>query len=127
MKLRCIHNSIRLRLKKSDLKNLMETGKVSESIGFSADTTLTFSLELSQAAEQVYAQFQHNQIIIFLPKSTAHTWAESQQVGIEVEQTLGGDEALHLLIEKDFPCLDRENEDKSDTFFELAPENPKAC
>jgi len=51
----------------------------------------------------------------------------SDQVGIEYNIPLDGATYLHILIEKDFPCLDREQEDKSDTFWELAQEKPDTC
>jgi len=40
---------------------------------------------------------------------------------------LDGEALLHLLVEKDFPCKDRPDEDKSDTFTGLVNGEPPAC
>ena len=57
----------------------------------------------------------------------AQKWMSTDQVGIELENELDNGEHLHILIEKDFPCKDRTDEDKSDTFFEIADEQTDAC
>ena len=44
MKLRCTHNSVRIRLKKSDLATLAEKGRVEEVIHFSPKSRLVFEL-----------------------------------------------------------------------------------
>lgn len=127
MKLRCTHNSIRLRLRKSDLNTLVEKGEVKEQVSFpGGKETFSFILKLKEELDQVHAASSPHELEISLPKFNAISWANSAEVGIEVYQELGGEEQLHLLIEKDFPCLDRENEDKSDTFWELS-EEAKSC
>jgi hypothetical protein len=70
---------------------------------------------------------ENNDLVLTLPKKEALEWIITNKVGIESHINLSNDEQLHLLIEKDFPCLDRPEEDKSDTFWELAPETPDAC
>ena len=62
-----------------------------------------------------------------IPHERAIHWIESNEVGIESVSKVSSSEALSVLVEKDFPCLDRPNEDKSDTFWELVPENEKSC
>jgi len=127
MKLRCTHNSIRIRIRKSELKELAESRRVEEAINFGGAVVLSFILEINPATEQVNASFLENQLVVSLPKKQAFQWMNSNQVGIEVNKPIGKEQTLHVLIEKDFPCLDREEEDKSDTFWELAPETPDAC
>jgi len=97
MKLRCTENSIRIRIRKYE------------------------------SMQQVAATLLDNNLVVNLPKSAANEWINSNQVGIEVNKEIPNNESLHILIEKDFPCLDRENEDKSDTFWELASDAPDAC
>ena len=65
------------------------------------------------------AEFLQNAIQVTLPLSIAMPWMDSDQVGIE--HTL--DSGLNILIEKDFPCKTRDDEDKSDTFQELVEKN----
>ena len=58
---------------------------------------------------------------IGMPKIKADAWMEPDRVGFEKQLPIPGKSAfLHLLIEKDFPCLHRPEEDKSDTFQDLA-------
>lgn len=130
MKLRCTHNSLRIRVKKSDLDTLQTHKIVTESLQFAPQVSLEFSLSIDAQIQEVHASFTNNQITVTLPHDIAQQWINTSQVGIEVQQGLGSaEENLHVLIEKDFPCNDREDEDKTDTFWELAkdPENPNIC
>ena len=127
MKLRTTHNSIRIRIRKSEIQTLAQQRLVSESIAFPMGVTFGFSLLIDEANEAVEAKLVDNQLSISLPLETAKQWINTNEVGIERHLPLSGNEQLHILVEKDFPCLDRENEDKSDTFWELAPDAPEAC
>ncbi len=127
MKLRCTTNSIRMRIRKSELQLLAKGQRITEQIGFGQGVVFTFSLDITTSKKQVVAYFLNNNLIVKLPKAIAKEWINSNQVGIEVKHPIEKDQNLHILIEKDFPCLDREEEDKSDTFWELAPETPDAC
>lgn len=127
MKLRCTKDSIRIRIRKSELKSLGQTREISESICFGPGNELHFALKVSPSLNAVEAQFRNEQIVVALPEGQAQKWINSQEVGIETHITVTPERQLHILIEKDFPCLDREGEDKSDTFWELAPETPESC
>lgn len=127
MKLRCTTNSIRMRIRKSELSQLAANKSVEEQIHFGNNTIFSFVLEIHENTEQVAATFFQNNLVVSLPTEVAHEWINSKQVGIEVHHLVAENEQLHILIEKDFPCLDREEEDKSDTFWELSPETPDAC
>ncbi len=127
MKLRCTTNSIRIRIRKSELQQLATGQRITEQVGFGQGVVFTFSLDITTSKKQVAASFLNNNLIVKLPKAIAKEWINSNQVGIEVKHPIEKDQNLHILIEKDFPCLDREEEDKSDTFWELAPETPDAC
>jgi len=127
MKLRCTTNSIRIRIRKSELQQLATDKRIEEKIQFGKGVSLTFALSVSGLTKEVTAHFVNNKLLVKLPKEVASQWINSNQVGIEVNQPLEDGDSLHVLIEKDFPCLDREEEDKSDTFWELAPDSPDAC
>lgn len=127
MKLRCTHNSVRIRLKKSDLATLAETGRVEEVIHFSPKSRLVFELIVGKNYNNVKGEFISGRLSVILPEEQAHKWINTNEVGIESHQALDGDDRLHILIEKDFPCNDREDEDKSDTFWELAEDKPESC
>ncbi len=121
MKLRCVANSVRLRLRKSDINLLIDRHKVEERVEFGQDTVFRFAL-MMLPGKHLTASFDKGRILISLPISRAEEWIYSDQVGIEEELILPGGKQLHILIEKDFPCKDRE-EDKSDTFEELAAQH----
>jgi len=127
MKLRTTHNSIRIRIRKSELMQLQEKREVQESIQFPGGILFKFTLAVSDAIGYVDATLEDNNLKITIPISQAKDWITTNQVGIEDHIDLPDGAQLHVLIEKDFPCLDRPEEDKSDTFWELAPETPESC
>jgi len=127
MKLRCTENSVRIRIKKSELAQLAKGKNVTEKIRFGNQVALSFALSIDESIQQVTATFLDNHLVVRLPAMIANKWINTNQVGIEVNNPISQEHQLHILIEKDFPCLDREEEDKSDTFWELAPETPDAC
>lgn len=128
MKLRCIHNSIRIRIKKSEIEQLSQGIAIREEVGFPGATpSLIFSLEMSSHLSKVSASFKNNLIQIVLPEDQAHRWISTEEVSIEEQLPINDTEQLHLLIEKDFPCKNRDSEDKNDFFGELANEAPNAC
>ncbi len=122
MKLRCTTNSIRIRIRKSELSTLINDRQIEESILLSPEVTFRFSLAIVDIPT-VAAVYEEASIQVQLPIEQAKEWATTQQVGIEVNNLIHGDQSLHLLIEKDFPCLDREEEDYNDTFFELSEQD----
>lgn len=127
MKLRTTKNSIRIRVRKSEIAALQKNGVVEESIQFSTQVVFKFALKISEDADQLAATLQNNYLVLTLPKKKVVQWFNTNQVEMETNIPLDHEERLHLLVEKDFPCLDRPNEDKSDTFWELAPEEPENC
>ncbi len=127
MKLRCISNSIRIRIRKSELQSLDNERIVKETIAFGNGVVFTYSLEIDENINHVTATFLNHQLAVRLPLATANNWINSDEIGIEASNTLNNGEQLHLLVEKDFPCTDRPEEDKSDTFWELTSKKPDAC
>jgi hypothetical protein len=61
-------------------------------------------------------QYAGNKVTILIPADQANAWCVSDQVGISEDISLGDLGSLALLIEKDFACLDRSEEDNQDTF-----------
>lgn len=128
MKLRTTHNSIRIRVRKSELERLRQDEAIEESIVFPNNSAFKFALVIEDIDQDLSAALQDNYLKLSIAKATAKQWINTSKVGIESTITLPKGEALHLLVEKDFPCLDRENEDKLDTFWELASDNkPDNC
>lgn len=125
MKLRCTADHIRLRLRKSDLATLQKEGIISVRVSLGTHA-LIYSLRVDSSSIMA-ASLSDGHLIISLPQSLFTSWADSDQVGIEHIISYPEGSTLGLLIEKDFPCLDRENEDKSDTFFELVDQDNPIC
>lgn len=109
MKLRLRENSIRLRLLQSEVAQLRETGNVSERIVFGVNPAenLTYSLRVSEDANEISVQMINNQIEVFLPLNTAETWADTNEIGLYGEQKIGDLTSLKIIIEKDFVCVER--------------------
>lgn len=118
MKLRFEKNSLRLRLRKSDVAALSQQGFVMESVEMPANV-FTYELRISDVAAPE-ALFKNNAVVATIPRSIATTWLNTDEVGIYHMIHMDNGHTLELIIEKDFPCKDRPEEDKSDTFTELA-------
>jgi hypothetical protein len=115
MKLRLQSNSVRLRLKRSEVNQLVKTGLLEESIVFGTDAVFHYVLE-SCAVPAPRASMKNNTVLIQVPSETVRNWAEGDDVGIETAQPVDGQGELQVLIEKDFACLDRPDEENVDTF-----------
>ncbi len=127
MKFRCTGNSIRLRVRKSDLQTLRLLGEIREEVPFAPGQTLSIVLALGEV-ERLCAGFTAGEVRVEVPRAMAIAWIESAEVGIEALQETGATVGpLHIKIEKDFPCRHTTESTREDTFYELAPEDPTAC
>jgi hypothetical protein len=102
MKLRLQGNSIRLRLTRSEVERLRNTGYVEESVDFGGGHRLTYRLRSRADSGPVQAEFRDGGLAVSLGQEAAQAWAGSDEVGI-----YGQSEALTISIEKDFRCLTR--------------------
>jgi hypothetical protein len=116
MKLRIEGNSIRLRVKKSDLEKLKKEGIVRESVAFLKGFHFYYELKTDNKIKTIEASFSSGTIAVSIPLSISDDWIDTEQVGIENTSENG----FFVLIEKDFPCKTRADEDKNDLFQELA-------
>jgi len=119
MKLRFDHQSIRLRLRKSDVEKLTQERFIVETVQFPTGS-LVYRLELSDAAETILAMIRENTITVSLPAQRAMAWAETEIVGIYSTFAIDQENSLDLIIEKDFPCKHDSEEVIADTFEELS-------
>jgi hypothetical protein len=118
MKLRFQPNSIRLRLKQGEVTHLIQTGRLEEKIIFACgpEQAFTYILEAVEGAAAPHAELSNDTVHVRISVHDARHWAESDSVGIEEHQPLSPDHCLHILIEKDFACLDRTGDENADTF-----------
>jgi len=116
MKLRIKGNSIRLRLLKSEVEKFAANGRISDETSFGANA-LRYALAMSNDVESIVGKFEGNEITILIPELAAKEWASNDNVGFEVEQSVGSDESLTIIVEKDFVCIDRPNDpDREDAY-----------
>jgi hypothetical protein len=121
MKLRIKGNSLRIRLTKTEVSKLADTGYVEEQTRF-PNNEFTYALQRTDE-EKLSATFEANKITMFVPDSFTKDWPVNNIVGLDTNMHLTETESLYLLLEKDFVCIDHTTEDQSDNY-----ENPsKTC
>ncbi|MBT8321636.1 MAG: hypothetical protein KJO90_08230 [Eudoraea sp.] len=120
MKIRIKGNSIRIRLTRSEVTLLCGEGLIRETTQFPSGI-FSYEVTLSDNYDALNASLEDSGIRFFLPKRLAENWPVNETVGFEEWVKLGDDTSLHLLLEKDFQCLEVRAEDESDQY-----PNPKA-
>ena len=109
MKIRIKGNSLRYRLTKSDISGLADKGYLQEQTNFPGQS-LTYELRTT-AGDALTAEFDHNTITLLIPEQMVADLVNTEKIGIEDKSS-----PLHLLVEKDFTCLDNVDEDQSDNY-----------
>ena len=122
MKLRLDKNSIRLRVKKSDLEILREKSSVQQTIAF-PNHTFHYVLSVSENEKTVMATMNEQTIEVIIPTAEAAAWMSNDETGIYYTLAFGSNQSLDIIIEKDFPCKDKSTIENADTFVELAEKN----
>jgi len=89
MKLRLQTNSIRLRLKRGEVAQLVKDRFVEEVITFSSDQTLRYRVQISMIVKAPQAIFSAGEIDVALPDVIARQWALGDDVAIEACQPAG--------------------------------------
>jgi len=103
---------MRLRLKRTEVERLCDSGLVEESIDFGPGAVLTYRLESRLEPGSLLAAFREGAMTVTIPTEVAQTWAGSEEVGIYAQSGL-----LSISIEKDFRCLTRAlDEQERDTY-----------
>ena len=115
MKIRIEGNSIRLRLRQSEVTQLAVQGMVGEATQL-PEGLFRYQLKLQAGLENLAAHFSPEGISVCLPESWGRAWPEESRVGFEAIQTIEGGHTLHLLVEKDFVCLDRDLAGQQDQY-----------
>ena len=117
MKLRIKGNTIRLRLTKTEVEQFGREGLVSELVQFGPKPAQQFRYEIlaHPGIEQLSANYENHAIQVMVPKSLAEKWVHNEEVGFEHELKHEGG-SLHLLVEKDFQCLNRDNAEEPDNY-----------
>jgi len=118
MKLRIKGNSLRLRISRSEVSKLLEGDCLEETIRFAPEACarFTYALKQDRLVRRPTVQYTENRVAVLIPADQANVWGITEQVGIAEDISLGNLGSLALLIEKDFACLDRSDEDSDDAF-----------
>jgi hypothetical protein len=127
MKVRIKGDSLRLRVSRSEVERILEGDCLEETIHFAPEACarFTYALQHDRLVGKPTVEYTENRAAVLIPADQAKAWGISDQVGIAADIDLGTAGSLALLIEKDFACLDRSDEDNHDTF--LNPNAGAAC
>lgn len=125
MKLRIKGNSLRLRVTRPELATLVEGGRVAETVRFGPgpQQRLAYVLQVAELAggtslmaddsaststgvNGLQVTFDGVEVLVTLLPDAVRRWREPDEVAVEGRQSVGGGESLHVLVEKDFACID---------------------
>ncbi len=116
MKIRIKDNTIRLRLTKTDVVQLKESGTITCKTIITPKEVFQYALKVDATVQSFSASFESNTITIHIPVSDANILTDTDDITIKGSQKNGEDGDLFLLIEKDLQCLDESDEDQSDMY-----------
>ena len=119
MKLRIKGNSIRLRLSRSEVRQLANDGVVAQFTDFGDFSPQRFGYALHAVLEDptVSARFADGRMIVRVPAGAVRQWAQTDQIGIQaVQRTTDGGE-LRILIEKDLECIEPAADESQEDAF----------
>ena len=113
MKLRILGNTLRLRLKKSEIDEFAKEGKIENIVDF-GETSFKYTLKAS-TRKSISALFVENEIVVKIPLEVAKNWVETDLVTLENKIS-----TPKIIIEKDFKCTSKDcketDEQKKDSF-----------
>jgi len=104
MKLRILDGSIRLRLDRSEVRQLLcGDRRVESTTVFGPSVAFVYALHAVHQDAPLRAAVGLSRIDMYVDRHCAAEWAKSEAVSITANQSTGSSE-LRLLLEKDFPC-----------------------
>ncbi len=99
------------------MDKLRDEGIVASRTGFPGGRDFQYVLESSPASVNPGAFLSDCVMTVRLPETAVLAWATTDQVSISGEQLLNDEDAVSILVEKDFVCLaPREGEDETDMY-----------
>ena len=117
MKVRISGNSIRFRLKQSEVKQFQQTGEIKQvtSFGIQPEDKLSFVLK-ETPSKNYMIRYQVNMVILEVPATVSNEWTATELIGFEETIDTGRGAAIKILVEKDFECLDGSDTENEDAF-----------
>jgi hypothetical protein len=122
MKLRLFNDSVRVRVRRPDVRTLMESGRVEHEVvvGPEAADRLTYSLALGN----VWRLEPHRAgLSVTIPREDAEAWADSGRIGLGFTAPWG----TRVLVEKDFPCMEPRPDEADEGTYPRAVGMPGSC
>jgi hypothetical protein len=110
MKLRIQGNSLRLRLTRSEVMAVHQTGAVEETAQFSSGNELRYRIQ--SGGGEIRADFNGVTLTVYVPQRSIEGWVISDEVGLSARNG-----EMSIAIEKDFRCLTHPKEqDEPDAY-----------
>lgn len=109
MKLRIKGNSIRVRLDRKDLEQLVDCGRIENIVRFGPDPQAAFSYSVELGSTQQYrptVAYQAGRLVLVIDRHDAVAWSSSELLGFDHDQRVEGG-VVRVLLEKDLACIDR--------------------
>jgi len=114
MKLRIKGDSIRLRLTRTEVRQLAQAGRVEDEVRVGPGAALRYGLRAADG-DRLSANFEGDALTVLVPRDWTSAWADGDDVGFDGTQDAGDGRTLALLVEKDFECLHK-RPDEADAF-----------
>ena len=115
MKLRIKDNSLRIRLTRSEVLQLSQTGIIEASTPF-ANGHFRYAIRALADIRELDAHITPFSIEMLVPSDFSSKWPYNNEVSLRSTLSLTNQQELKLLLEKDFVCLDDTDEDQSDNY-----------
>lgn len=115
MKLRIKDNALRIRLTRSEVGQLAQTGMVRASTPF-ANATFHYSVIATVQDKPLEARIEPYRMEMLVRQDLVKNWPDNNEVGFKASTALPDGTELKLVLEKDFVCLDDSEEDQSDNY-----------
>jgi hypothetical protein len=117
MKVRILGNTIRFRLKQPEVHHFESVGKVTEVIEFGPEASdqIRFNLEI-YTGQELAVSFHATTTTVMVPQALGQEWVQTDLVGFNGKVDTGKGRTISILIEKDFMCIDGQDEDNEGAY-----------
>jgi hypothetical protein len=97
-----------------------------ETIRFASalEAKLTYALACDSHASAASLHYLPQEVTVLFTEEQAQAWGQDSQVGVYTTVDLAPEGLLELIVEKDFACLDRSDENNTDHLSESSGQDP---